>query len=44
MKEDWWLPVKEFKESGEKKRIVKFTLPRKDKVAFRQECPDFLEE
>ena len=44
MKEDWWLPVKEFKESGEKERIVKFTLPRKDQVAFRQECPDFLEE
>jgi len=43
MKEDWWLQVKEFNESGEKERIVKFTLPRKDKVTFRQECPDFLE-
>lgn len=44
MKEDWWLLVKEFKESGEKERIVKFTLPKKDKVAFQEEYPDFLKE
>ena len=30
MKEDWWLSVKEFKESGEKERIVSFNLPSKD--------------
>ncbi len=44
MKEDWWLSVKEFKESGEKERIVNFSLPKKDKVAFREEYPDFLKE
>jgi hypothetical protein len=31
MKDDWWLAVKEFKESGEKERKVAFTLPKKDK-------------
>lgn len=29
MKEDWWLDVKEFVESGEKERLVTFTLPKK---------------
>lgn len=32
MKEDWWLSVKDFKESGEKDRIVKFKLPIKDQA------------
>ena len=31
MKEDWWLSVKDFMENGEKERIVRFTLPRKDR-------------
>ncbi len=31
IKEDWWLTVKEFSESGEKERIVNFTLPKKDR-------------
>lgn len=31
MKDDWWLMVKDFKESGEKQRIVSFTLPKKDR-------------
>lgn len=31
MKEDWWLTVKEFSESGEKERIVQFNLPKKDR-------------
>jgi len=31
MKEDWWLSVKDFMESGEKERIVSFTLPKKDR-------------
>jgi hypothetical protein len=31
MKEDWWLAVKEFKESGEQERIVEFALPKKDR-------------
>lgn len=34
MKEDWWLSVKEFVESGEKERIVQFNLPKKDKMLF----------
>jgi len=34
MKEDWWLTVKEFSESGEKDRIVKFDLPKKDRTLF----------
>jgi hypothetical protein len=36
MKEDWWLTVKEFVESGEKDRIVKFTLPKKDRKLFNE--------
>ena len=31
MKEDWWLSVKDFTESGEKERIVEFNLPKKDR-------------
>ena len=31
MKEDWWLSVKDFIESGEKERIVNFKLPKKDR-------------
>jgi hypothetical protein len=30
MKDDWWLKVKEFNESGDKESIVKFKLPKKD--------------
>lgn len=30
MKEDWWLTVKEFTESGERDRLVYFSLPKKD--------------
>ena len=30
MKDDWWLDVKQLNESGEKERIVKFKLPKKD--------------
>ena len=30
LKEDWWLSVKDFSESGETERIVKFKLPKKD--------------
>jgi hypothetical protein len=41
MKEDWWLSVKEFKESGEKERIVRFKLPKKDLGAFQKEYPGF---
>lgn len=31
MKDNWWLKVKEFIESGEKERIVTFSLPKKDR-------------
>jgi hypothetical protein len=30
LKDDWWLAVKDFVASGEKERIVQFTLPKKD--------------
>ena len=30
MKEDWWLPVRNFAASGQKETIVEFTLPQKD--------------
>jgi hypothetical protein len=30
MKEDWWLDVKDFSESGEKEKLVVFKLPKKD--------------
>lgn len=31
LKDDWWLAVKDFRESGEKQRIVSFLLPKKDR-------------
>lgn len=31
LKDNWWLKVKEFAESGEKERIVTFLLPKKDR-------------
>jgi hypothetical protein len=31
LKDDWWLKVKEFRESKEKECIVKFALPKKDR-------------
>lgn len=36
MKEDWWLDVKKFAESGERERIVTFKLPKKDKDKLQQ--------
>lgn len=30
LKEDWWLKVKDFAESGEMERVATFTLPKKD--------------
>ena len=30
MKEDWWLSVKDFMESGERERIISFRFPNKD--------------
>jgi hypothetical protein len=30
MKEDWWLQVKDFVESGDRQRLVTFMLPKKD--------------
>lgn len=35
MKEDWWLSVKEFMESGEKERIVSYKLPKKDREQLK---------
>lgn len=35
MKEDWWLSVKDFMESGEKERIVTFKLPKKDRPLLK---------
>lgn len=34
MKENWWLKVKEFSESGRKEQIVQFNLPKKDLNLF----------
>lgn len=31
LKDNWWLKVKEFSESGDKERIVTFSLPKKDR-------------
>jgi hypothetical protein len=31
MKEDWWLAVKDFKDSGKQESLVEFTLPKKDR-------------
>jgi hypothetical protein len=36
MKEDWWLKVKEFSESGKREQIVTFDLPGKDRELFEQ--------
>jgi len=35
MKEDWWLSVKDFMESGEKERIVSYKLPKKDREQLK---------
>lgn len=43
MKEDWWLPVKEFNESGEKERIVSFKLPKKDRKLLK-DYPDIIDK
>jgi len=43
MKEDWWLSVKEFKESGKKDQIVEFALPAKDKKLLK-DYPDFIDD
>jgi len=32
LKDNWWLKVKEFTESGEKERIVTFSLPERIEV------------
>jgi len=37
LKENWWLAVKDFTESGETERIVSFSLPKKD----RRKLADF---
>jgi hypothetical protein len=31
LKEDWWLQVQDFTKSSEKERVVKFSLPKKDR-------------
>lgn len=36
MKEDWWLKVKEFSESGKREQLVTFDLPEKDRELFEQ--------
>jgi len=38
MKEDWWLAVKESKQSGQKESIVEFELPKKDRKLLK-DCP-----
>jgi hypothetical protein len=43
MKEDWWLSVKEFMESGEKEREVEFKLPKKD-YAKLEDYPEITKE
>lgn len=43
MKEDWWLSVKDFTESGEKERLVQFSLPCKDKEKLK-EYPEFMDK
>lgn len=39
MKENWWLNVKEFSESGKQQEVVKFRLPKKDKEMLK-DYPD----
>jgi hypothetical protein len=43
MKDDWWLAVKEFKESGEQEKIVRFKLPQKDRELLK-EYPELFEQ
>lgn len=43
MKEDWWLSVKEFTESGEQERLVRFKLPHKDRKML-MEYPDYIDK
>jgi hypothetical protein len=43
MKEDWWLSVKEFTESGDKERSVLFKLPNKDRLMLK-EYPEYIDK
>lgn len=43
MKDDWWLKVKEFKESGLREQDVEFALPAKDKHLLK-DYPDFIDD
>lgn len=43
MKEDWWLSVKEFMESGEKERIVSYKLPKKD-IELLKDYPEMIDK
>jgi hypothetical protein len=43
MKEDWWLSVKEFMESGEKERIVSYKLPKKDREQLK-DYPEMIDK
>lgn len=41
MKEDWWLAIKQFAESGKKEQMVDFTLPKKDWKLY-EENPEMI--
>lgn len=43
MKEDWWLTVKAFKESGLPEKDVEFALPAKDRDLLK-DYPDFIDD
>ncbi len=43
MKEDWWLSVKDFVESGKKEIIVEFFLPKKDRKKL-SDYPELIEK
>jgi hypothetical protein len=43
MKDDWWLKVKEFKESGLPEQDVEFALPVKDRHLLK-DYPDFIDD
>lgn len=43
MKQDWWLPVQDFNSSGEKQRVVKFKLPKKDKELL-EDYPEMIDQ
>lgn len=43
MKDDWWLSVKDFKESGEKDRIVNLKLPLKDQAKLA-DYPEMIDQ